>query len=264
MKKAFVLLTIIVIFAVFPTVSSAEKSADKYISEFDDIVPDSISEDLKSAEGVQEALGLDGLVSEIVQCIKKEKGQILGFFMTLLGALVLLSLSSSVTGACGAVTSASVGTVVSLLIFSSVHSIFSAVTAAINEANNFFVALIPVAVGVTSLGGGTFAAGVQATGMSVTAAALSKLWGSAFTAISGLGLSMALISSYGGRSTATVSLWVKKTFSWFLGIATAAIGGTIALQTMVASARDSAAMRAARYAASGMIPVAPARARCRK
>ena len=48
---------------------------------------------------------------------------------------------------------------------------------------------------------------------------------------------------------------MKKLFSWFLGIVTVMISGTLSLQTMVASARDCAAMRAAKYAASGMIPV---------
>ena len=155
----------------------------------------------------------------------------------------MLCASSFVSGELGNSVSASVGCVVTVLMFSSIYGMISNATSAINEANDFFVALIPIAVGVTSLGGGAFAAGVQTTGMTVTAAALAKLWGTGLTSVSGLGLSMALASSYGGRGTSEVSKWVKKTFSWLLGIATAVISGTLALQTMVASARDSAASK---------------------
>ena len=255
MKNIRIFLTILVIIPLFSTICYAEDAADKYISEFEEAVPDGIFDgDLDSSE-LQSSLGIDSLISELVSLVSREKGSIVGFFMTLVGMLVLLSAASAVSGSLSTVVSAAVGTVVSVSVFSSVYGIFSSVSSAISEANEFFASIIPVSVGITSLGGGTFVAGVQATGMAMTAAAISKLWGTAFTAVSGLGLSMSLLSSYGGNATASVSKWIKKTLSWFLGIATAAIAGTLSLQTMVASARDSAAMRAAKYAASGMIPV---------
>jgi stage III sporulation protein AE len=42
---------------------------------------------------------------------------------------------------------------------------------------------------------------------------------------------------------------------WLIGIVTAIVMGTLALQTVISAVKDSAAIRAARYAASGMIPV---------
>ena len=255
MKKMLVLLTIIVIIPCFSFTCSADDKADKYLSEFESIVPNDMIDDITDGEILQNSLGFEEILSEILKNTSREKTKIFTFFFTLLGALALISLSSAFSGRFSGAVSAAVGCCVSVLIFSSIYGIYSSVSAAVNEANDFFVALIPIAVGITSLGGGVFAAGVQSAGMSITAAALSKLWGVAFTAVSGLGLSMSLISSYGGKGTATVSGWVKKSFGWILGIATALISGTLALQTMVASARDSAAMRAARYAASGLIPV---------
>jgi stage III sporulation protein AE len=249
------LLIIVVIIPVFSTICSADEGADKYISEFESIVPDGAFVGDLDMEELQDALGLESFISELLVCLNNEKGKIISFLATLIGSLVLLALSSSVSGPfCTAVTAA-VGTVVSISIFFSVYGVFSSVIDAVNEANDFFAALIPITVGITSLGGGAFVAGAQATGMALTSAAVSKLWGTAFTSVSGLGLSMALISAYGGHIADAVSRWVKKTLAWFLGIATAAIAGTLSLQTMVASARDTAAMRAAKYSASGMIPV---------
>ncbi len=255
MKKTLVLLIIVVIIPCFSVFCSAEEDVDKYLSDFEKIIPEDLPTDITDGEKLQNAVGFDNLLSEILMSLGRERGAITEFFFTLLGALVLLALASSFTGSLSGAVSAAVGTAVSVLIFSSVWGIYFSVSSAVNEANDFFVALIPIAVGITSLGGGALSAGVQTTGMSVTAAAVSKLWGVAFTSLSGLGLSMSLISSYGGKSTTTVAGWVKKSFAWIMGIATALISGTMALQTMVASARDCAAMRAARYAVSGLIPV---------
>ena len=205
MKNIRIFLTILVIIPLFSTICYAEDAADKYISEFEEAVPDGIFDgDLDSSE-LQSSLGIDSLISELVSLVSREKGSIVGFFMTLVGMLVLLSAASAVSGSLSTVVSAAVGTVVSVSVFSSVYGIFSSVSSAISEANEFFASIIPISVGITSLGGGTFVAGVQATGMAMTAAAISKLWGTAFTAVSGLGLSMSLLSSYGGNATASVS-----------------------------------------------------------
>ena len=255
MRKALILLIIIVILPCFSIVCGAEENVDKYISEFESAIPEGVDVDAGDGEELQNALGLREIVSAVLEGVNKEKGKIAMFLFTLLGSLVLLALASSLSGGLLDAASGAVGAAVSVLIFSSIYKIFSEVTSAIAEANDFFLALIPITAGITALGGGAFTAEVQAAGMSVTFAAVSKLWGAAFTGVSGLGLAMSLISSFGGKGTATVSKWVKKAFAWVLGITTALITGTFALQTMVASARDSAAMRAAKYATSGMIPV---------
>ena len=254
MKKILFLLIIVVVFPCFAVFCSAEENVDKYLSEFGNIIPQGIEVDVTDGEQLQNALGFDELLSEVLMGVSREKGRIVSFFFTLVGSLTLLALASTFSAGLGGAVCAAVGTAASVLIFSSVYGIYSSVSSAVSEANDFFLALIPITVGITSLGGGVFAASVQTAGMSITVAAVSKLWGVAFTSLSGLGLSMSLISSYGGKGSTTVSGWVKKSFAWVMGIATALISGTLALQTMVAQARDSAAMRAARYAASGLIP----------
>ena len=255
MRKMLFLLTIIVILPCFSLVSRAEEGVDKYISEFKNAVPDGTFDGEIDGETIERELGFGTLLSEIFEIVSGEGSGVGAFFATLLGSLVLLGIASTVSGELAEAVSAAVGAVVSVLIFSSVYRIYSSVSEAVRDANDFFVALIPVTVGITSLSGGNYTAGVQATGMSVCAAVISKLWGAAFTSVSGIGLAMSLISSYGGGGTDTVSRWVKNLFSRFLGIVTVMISGTLSLQTMVASARDCAAMRAAKYAASGMIPV---------
>ena len=48
---------------------------------------------------------------------------------------------------------------------------------------------------------------------------------------------------------------MKSFFSWGIGILCAVSTAALAIQSVVASAKDSASLRAARYAASGLIPI---------
>jgi hypothetical protein len=63
------------------------------------------------------------------------------------------------------------------------------------------------------------------------------------------------ITAFGNSGVEAVGRGVRNLFMWLVGITTALITGTLALQTLIDTASDSTAMRAARYAASGMIPV---------
>ena len=255
MRKILYLLTIVVILPCFSAFCSAEEGVDEYINEFEEIIPDGINENISDGAVLQESFGFGEILAVILEEVRGEEGRISLFLFSLVGSLVLLALASSVPGSIGETASLAASCAVSVVVFCTVNGIFQEVSSVVNEANNFFLALIPITAGITALGGGVFTAEVQAAGMSLTFAAVSKLWGAAFTALSGLGLAMSLVSSFGGKGTSTVSKWVKKIFAWILGITTAVISGTFALQTMVSTVRDSAAMRAAKYTASGMIPV---------
>ena len=62
------------------------------------------------------------------------------------------------------------------------------------------------------------------------------------------------ILAAGGAVTA-VAKWIKGAFGWILGIGTAVIIGAVSMQSIITGAQDSAYLRAAKYAATGMIPV---------
>ena len=68
-------------------------------------------------------------------------------------------------------------------------------------------------------------------------------------------LALALVSSFGDGGAAKVGKGIKSFFMFGLGIVTSVSSAAIALQSVIASASDSAALRAARYAASSLVPV---------
>lgn len=251
MKKIVILLTIIVVFLLLSIKSSAEERIDGYLSDFEKIVPDELSEAVGDSDSLGEAVGFRALLSEILSVIGNNRGQVIEFFSVLLGCAILIALSSSVSG--GAANA--VGVICSALVFSSVSRFFSSVVLSIEEINEFFSAMIPIAVGVTALGGGVASASSLGGGMMISLSIIERVAEPIFSAVCGFGLAMSLLAAFGNDAVASVTRGVKNLFSWIVGIATALITGTLALQTVIGTATDSTAMRAARYAASGMIPV---------
>ena len=84
MRKLLFLLTIVVILPIFSVFSSAEDYVDKYISEFEETLPDGFEGITEDTDQMIERIGLRGLISEISEVLSEGKGEIGGFFLLLL------------------------------------------------------------------------------------------------------------------------------------------------------------------------------------
>ena len=255
MKKYLFLLTIVVIVLVFPTFASADDSIDGYIMEFEEILPDDVKELVKSPDSMIDLFSLRGILSEITSAFSGDSGGASRFFMTLLGSVVLIAVASICHQWFSLQVQAAVGVICSLAIFPTINSAFLSISDSLAEINNFFLALIPIASGITAIGGGVTTASVQAGGMFTAFSVIGGLGGKIFISFSAFGLAISLLSAFGSESAAAVGKGIKSLFMWLVGISAALITGAYALQTVVASAQDSASIRTARYVASGLIPV---------
>lgn len=254
MKKLLILLSIVVIIPIFTLKCSANDAADRYISDFGSALPDGFS-DLSDVDMLIDRAEIGSLISEIMAIISDERGGILSFFLTLIGALLLMNVASLCHDRLSSTVESVVGMITSVLIFSSVSGLLGKVNSTIEEISGFFASLIPIFVGVTAMGGGTSSAGVQATGMYTALSAVGGLGGGIFISLSSFGLAMSLLSCFGSEGVGAVCKGLRGLFGWVTGIFTALLTAAFSLQTLVASSADSAAMRAVKYAASGMIPV---------
>ena len=254
MRKLSLLLIIVVIFALFALPASAEE-VDGYIKDFENILPGEFSEIGSDAEKITERLGIERILSDIAGVIRGEGGIVFGFFLTLIGFVALMALPLPSNDRISSAVRASVGISASVVIFTSLSGIFEGISTSLEEISTFFASLIPIAVGVTALGGGASTAAVQASGMYTTVSLIGWVAERLMLPLVGLGFAMALLSAFGNDSVLSLSKGIKGLFRWIIGILTALIGGTISLQTMISTVQDSAAMRAARYMASGLIPL---------
>ncbi len=254
MKKILILLTIIVILPLFSLKIAADEGVDELMGDFESILPDGF-EGLSDADGVLNMAESESILSYVAEALSGERGMILSFLMTLLGSAVLLSVASLCHDRLSAQAETCVGFIASMLIFSFLSPILSRVGEAVSEISRFFAAMIPITVGITSLGGGSATAGTQAVGMYTALSAVGGVGGEIFLGLSAFGLALSLISPLGNEGLGSVIRGLRGLFGWVTGIFTALITAAFSLQTIVSSAADSASMRAVRYAASGLIPV---------
>ncbi len=255
MKKYIYLLTIVVIFFIFCVPVSAEEGVDNYISDFENVLPPEYSEITLDIGDLIEIASPKGLLSEIIAIMSDGKGEIVSFFLVLIGSLALICLSSLCPSDMSRSVETVVSSVVSLLIFGVLKPLFDSVQNSCERICDFFGALIPITAAINAAGGGISTASVQAGGMYAALSLIGGIGGSVITAISSFGLAMSLVSPFGGEGVLSVSKGIKSTFNWFIGILTAILTGALSLQTIISSATDSASIRTARYMASGLIPV---------
>ncbi len=254
MKKAIKMLIVVVVFAAFSLTCSA-KEADEYIENFREAMPEEYKDKLEDDKGVISLIGPDALLSEVLSVFSERRGEIFSFLLIVVGSAVLLSLSSMIEGEMAGAIEAGVGAVCTLLVFSKIGSLFSEVAEGLSALSSVFSALMPVMTAITLAGGGGGTAAVQGSGMNLTLWLLGGVGNSFFISVVGLGLAMALITAFGDESSLKITAGVKSFFIFCVGTISAVLSAVFALQTVVASAADSAAIRAARYAASGLIPV---------
>ena len=254
MIKLLKMLSVVVIIGVFSLKCSAAET-DKYLEEFEEILPEEYKESASDGEALIESLGISAVLYEIRSAIVGEGGRVGSFFLLLLGLVTLSSAVALVPTSHRKICEAGVGALSSIAIYKSISPLFSELTAALSGASRFLTELSPVLAAVTLAGGGVSGASVQSAGMAAVLAFVGGASTALFSAVSGFALAMSLVSSFGGEGAGSVLGATKSTFNWLLGIATALLMGTLSLQNLVATARDSAGMRAAKYAASGLIPV---------
>ena len=254
MKRLLLLTTIIVILSLFTLCVSAEETVDNYINSFEEALPDEFS-GITDPDKLSGFVSLDSLVSGIISRLTDGRADITSFALVLLGCSILMGVASLCHDKTSDITLAASGLVSSILIFSSLNPLTELVSGEVEKISDFFSSLIPIFVGITAFGGGGSTASVQAVGMSTALSCVGGLVGKIFLSLSSFGMAISLLCAFGSEGINSVFKGLRGLFNWVTGIFTALLTATFSLQTLVASSADSAAMRAAKYAASGLIPV---------
>ncbi len=253
MIKILKILTIVVIIAAF-SIPAAAKESDDYISDFEEILPDELSGSLEGEE-LSTIVGFDSLLFEISAAFTERRGEIFSFLLLLFGGVLLISFAGMYTGELSGISEAAVGAVISVLVFSRISAIFSEICDSLSALSGFFSAFLPIATGINIASGGANTAVVQGAGIKITLWLLGGVGNSFFISIVGFGLAMSLLCAFGDEGSLSAARGVKNFFVFTVGTTSAILGATLSLQTVISSAADSAALRAARYAATGYIPV---------
>ena len=255
MKKRVLLISLILISILFMS-SFTYESGDDAISDFEELLPDGAE---LNEEDIISELSIESLISKLISAVSLGASDALSLFLLLLGIVALTVIAeiappfenSSLRGH----ISASVAIISSLVIFSRIFVLVDSVGSGIESISSFFGSAIPIFTGILYAGGYVKSAAAGAMNMNLTLAVIGIISSRLLLPVCCAVFALALLSGIdtGGISRLTKS--VKGFFSWVLGILTASLAAVFSMQSLVTSAADTAYLRAAKYAASGMIPI---------
>ncbi len=223
---------------------------------FSSIIPDGVD---VSVDDVTSQLGVEAIFNEIASALSDKAGDAARFFLLLLGFAVVISLTShSSLGTDSSLDSAvqiAVSAIASASIFAALYDVCAALRQSLTTVVDFFSAAIPIFTLISTSSGAVSTASTQAFNMNLTLALIEKFCTGALLPTSFAVFSLGFTASISEGGAGNVAKGVKSAFMWGVGLVGSLLAAVIAMQSVVASATDNATLRAARYAASGMIPI---------
>jgi stage III sporulation protein AE len=227
----------------------------KILESFYELIGEEYAHDAEAGFGV----GVDSAVSSFFSLLFGGCGKIGSFLIMLFGVSVLFLACEKLGDLFGdskrMILSAS-GAVLSLPVIAALAELVFSVREDLEGATGLFSGLIPVFTAISATGGGAATSLAQGAGMSVTLSVCSVIIKDGLMPILMLMLSLGLLSSFDtGGCVAPLVKGLKSSFIFILGGITTATAGAMALQSVITNAQDSMALRGARFAISGMIPI---------
>ena len=260
-KTALVVLLTVLFITATPVVSraeendttAAERRVDEALGDFFDSIPDEFG-GVEDAEDVSEMLGIKRILSGILSVLKESSGELSVLLLSLLGTSLISALASLGGTELSLFASRGVGGVSAALLFDRLLFLVRESLGALSELNTFFGAVIPVSLAINSLGASPTTASTQAVGMGITLSAYSFVAEKMLGGIVGAIFITSALSSV-DPILSRLSRSVKNIFLTLLGVLTILLSATFSLQSTISSSQDSVAMRSAKYAVSGTIPI---------
>ena len=237
--------------------SSAEENiksgVDDILDDFTDVLPEEYK-DMGNIEKVSESVGIKRILEVVLNEINGKSGEISAFLLMLLGIVMMGALSSLSTSELGFVSSRAIGVVASAMLFERLASVVLGAVSSLGEVGDFFGALVPISLAVNSLGVSPTTATTQALGMGLTLGVYGyiakKIILPVVIAVFVTSAASSIDPLFGRLSKA-----IKDIFLWIIGIFTVLLGATFSLQSVISSSADSTAIRSAKYAIAGTIPI---------
>lgn len=250
-KKVAAILLLSLASMLFLSIGASAEERD-YIGEFTAILPPKLAEAAQSGEKMSDALSTEALAELVLSSLSEHRGEIISFYALVIGAVIFSALASALFGEGGEAVSRGLSVIFTASVFSFLLPIFRSAISSLAAACDFISSGAPVMCALTLAGGGAASAAVAASGASLSVAFVSFICAKILPVVAVFGFVAGLISSFGGNRA--VEKGAKGVYTKLLGFATLLITATLSLQSVIASAEDSAALRAAKYGAATVIP----------
>lgn len=240
-------------------VCAAEESAvgmDAFLEELGDLVGGRLGIDVRDARAVSEMVGFRALCGSVARAAVGDGTEVLCFFCFLFGLCILRALGSVLAShpALGEVVGFGTNCICAVALFDVLFDTVQGVMGMLSETSELLCAISPLMSAVTLAGGGTSGAAAQSAVAGLTVWGVEAVCGSLMLPCVGVLFSLGLAAAPGTGARGVFDA-VRRFFLRSLGVLTACVGAAVSLQSVICSAADSAAMRAAKFAAADMIPL---------
>lgn len=233
---------------------------DEYINDFLGLLPDGVD---FNAENLSDVLSPRFILNEISAALSGESGRIGNFLATLLVAVILSYISSIFDKTALPVpgeknlsfTSASAICLVAL--FPAVREIFTlaeAVGSSLSQIGTFFASLIPLLTSIAVSSGAVEGAAVSAVQMSALASVTQVLCAELFMPLLFAAISLGAISALGGAATEKLLTALRNILTKGFALVSLFVSALFTMQSLIASAKDTMALRLARFTAQSIAP----------
>lgn len=152
--------------------------------------------------------------------------------------------------------SAAVGAILSLPAVRSLSGAFSVAADGISSGSVVFSELIPTLCATLSISSGAYASSVASSGLGITLSIVSKFVSGGMLLAAELIFAFAMIGSIDGIGSGSgIAKGIKNAFMLVSGGVSVFTLGSLSVSSALSSAADSLGLRAARYAASSVLPI---------
>ena len=198
-------------------------------------------------ESFAEGVGISAVFEALINAIKGERSEALGFFLYIFGVAILMALANLLSASLphGTVVQRAVLAVLAVSVYERLSTLLLGTKGALEEISAFFTGALPIMTALTLSGGGESTAAFSSVGMSITLKLIEIIASSLLLPIVSMIFAVTLVGAVGeDGGIGALSIGIKRLFLWLLGIATTLTGAAFSLQTIVTAAQDSTAMRA--------------------
>lgn len=257
MRRLIVLSALaVLVILLFPTVSLASDAADGLWQDYTELLPPDSG--VGSPDDMLSEIGADAVFAELISALGASVSPTAAFFALLMGLSSILALTegaSPLEGAGQRGASCAVSVIASAILLSSLTGLVETVKSGLSALTVFFTGLVPVLSGILAAGGQSAGAATQALNMNITLGIITYIQSELMMPLVSSLFCLSAASGVDGGAVSRIAKGIRSVFLFVSGLITAILAAALAMQSLISSAKDGAYLRAARYAASGMIPV---------
>lgn len=220
----------------------------KIISDFFSAIPSDVG---ISADNLSDKLSARAFIGDILTVVGGESGEIFSFFALLFMWIIISHLSSPFSHRLDA--NMGISFIFSLSVLSRLLSVCIELVSSLSSLSVFFTAAIPTLTVIEMSSGAIATGGVRAAQMTLITSLVNGLSVGVLLPLAIAMLALSATASVGGFSSHVITA-ARTAYTRALTLATAVLSMLFSLQSVLASASDSASLRMARLSAQTLIP----------